>query len=49
LIERLKKESGKDIIVEGGPSLAHDFIQRRPVDDYKMLVMPVIYGKGSHY
>jgi dihydrofolate reductase len=49
LVDRLKKEPGKDIIVEGGPSLAHDFIQRRLADDYKMLVMPVIYGKGPHY
>ena len=49
MVERLKKEPGKDIIVEGGPSLAHDLIQRRLADDYKMLVMPVIYGKDPHY
>jgi dihydrofolate reductase len=49
LVDRLKKEPGKDIIMEGEPSLAHDFIQRRLADGYKILVMPVIYGKGPHY
>ncbi len=48
-VEKLKKEPGKDIIAEGGPSLAHDFITRGLVDEYRIFVMPVIYGKGPHY
>lgn len=49
IINRIKKEPGKNIIVEGGPSLVHECIQRGLADDYRMLVMPVIMGKGHNY
>ena len=49
IVARLKAEPGKDIIVDGGPSLAHEFMQRNLADDYRMLVMPVILGHGNHY
>lgn len=49
IMERLRAESGKDIIVDAGPSLVHEFIQKGLADDYRMLVFPVILGKGHHY
>lgn len=49
LVRKLKGEPGKDIIVEGGPSLAHDFIRLGLADEYRILVMPVIIGQGPHY
>ena len=48
-VARLKAEPGKDIIVDGGPSLVHDFIARGLADDYRIAVWPVILGKGNHY
>ena len=49
LVEKIRKEPGKDIIVEGGPAIAHDFIKSGLADEYRILVMPVIYGMGPHY
>lgn len=49
IVRTLKTEPGKDIIVDGGPALVHDFIQQGLVDDYRMAIWPVILGKGNHY
>ena len=49
IVARLKAEPGKDIIVDGGPSLVHDFISRGLADDYRMAIWPVILGRGNHY
>lgn len=49
IVSVLRAEPGKDIIVDGGPSLVHEFIQRGLVDDYRMGVWPVILGQGNHY
>ncbi len=49
LVGKLRAEPGRDIIVDGGPSLVQEFIQRGLADDYRMAVWPVIYGRGKHY
>ena len=49
IVSTLKAEPGKDIIVDGGPALVHDFIKQGLVDDYRMGIWPVILGKGNHY
>ena len=50
IVARLKREPGKDMIVDAGPSVVQEFIQRRLADDYRILVMPVIFGRGkNHY
>ena len=49
IISMLKAEKGKDIIVDAGPSLVHEFIEKGLADDYRMLIFPVIYGRGNHY
>jgi len=49
IVAGLREEPGKDIIVDGGPSLVHEFIQRGLVDDYRLAVWPVILGRGNHY
>ncbi len=49
IVAGLRAEPGKDIIVDGGPSLVHDFIQQGLVDDYRIAVWPVILGRGNHY
>jgi len=49
IVARLKREQGKDIIVDAGPLLVQEFIQRGLADDYRMMVWPVILGRGKHY
>ncbi len=49
IISQLKSEPGKDIIVDGGPSVVQECMQRGLADDYLLLVFPVIYGRGKHY
>src|SRR2546428_4319396 len=49
IVARLKQEPGKDIIVDAGPSLVQEFIQRGLADDYRIMVWPVILGRGKHY
>lgn len=49
IVSNLKEEEGKDIIVDAGPSLVHEFIQKGLADDYRMLIFPVLLGKGHHY
>ena len=50
IVARLRREKGKDIILDPGPSLVQEFIQRGLADDYWILVMPVIFGRGkNHY
>jgi dihydrofolate reductase len=49
IVARLKREPGKDIIVDGGPSLVQEFIQRGLADDYQIAVWPVILGRGKQY
>lgn len=49
IITGLKAEPGKGIIIDGGPSVTRDAIQRGLADDYRMVVSPVILGKGHHY
>jgi len=42
---RLKKEDGKDLAV-GGISLIQSFLNRGLIDEYWLLVQPLIWGKG---
>ena len=49
IVARLKREPGKDIIVDAGPALVREFIQRGLADEYWMMVWPVILGRGNHY
>jgi len=49
IVARLKREQGKDIIVDAGRSLVQEFIQGGLADDYRIMVWPVILGRGKHY
>jgi dihydrofolate reductase len=49
IIEKLRKENGKDIIIEGGPALVHEVIKKGLGDYYRIFVMPVVHGSGPHY
>lgn len=49
IFSQLKREPGRDIIVDGGPTVVQECIQRGLADDYMILVLPVILGRGKHY
>ena len=38
VISQLKSEPGKDIIIDGGPSLVQDCIQGGLADDYRVFL-----------
>ena len=46
LIERLRKESGKDIWLMGGGELARDFLKADLVDEIYLGIVPVLIGEG---
>lgn len=45
-INRLKEQDGKFILAHGGASFAQSLIRTGLVDEYRLLIHPVILGKG---
>jgi dihydrofolate reductase len=45
-IKKIKEGTGKEMIMFGSPSLAHTLMQENLIDDYWLLINPVILGKG---
>jgi dihydrofolate reductase len=48
VLEELRREFGGDIDV-GGPNLAGQFLRRRLVDEYRLVVHPVVLGAGTPF
>ena len=49
IVAKVKRERGGNIIIEGGPRLIAEVIRRNLADDYWILVMPVVFGRGPRY
>ncbi len=49
IVAKLKSEPGKNILVDGGPALVKSFIEKGLADELRMVVFPVIYGRGPGY
>lgn len=45
-ILRLKHEPGKDILAHGGASFAQSLVASRLIDEYRLIVHPVVLGRG---
>jgi dihydrofolate reductase len=45
-IARLKSEPGKDLLAHGGAGFARSLSSSRLVDEYRLLVHPVVLGRG---
>jgi dihydrofolate reductase len=45
-VMRLKQQPGKDMVIFGGARIAQEFVRLNLVDEYGLLVNPVILGKG---
>lgn len=46
-ILRLKQEPGKDIVLLGGSTILSAFMKEYLVDEYRIILNPVILGKGN--
>jgi dihydrofolate reductase len=47
-IKKLKQEIRRDIMIDGGSDLVNLLIQHDLVDEYRLLVHPIVLGKGKH-
>jgi len=46
-IKRLKSQPGRDLLLGGGASITQTFLQNGLVDEFRLLVHPVLLGKGK--
>jgi dihydrofolate reductase len=45
-VRRMKKESGKDMVILGSGSIVSQFASEGLIDEYQVLVNPVVLGQG---
>jgi dihydrofolate reductase len=46
-IKKLKNQPGKDLVVFGGAELASSLMELNLIDDYRLIVNPVVLGGGK--
>jgi dihydrofolate reductase len=46
-IATLKQQAGKNLLVFGGASLAQTCVKENLIDEYRLLINPVVLGQGS--
>ena len=46
-VSKLKQQPGQDIMVAGSNRLVHSLMQHDLVDEYRLLVYPVVLGSGK--
>jgi dihydrofolate reductase len=47
-ISKLKQLTGKDILVFGSSELIHTLMEHNLIDEYRLMVFPVVVGSGKH-
>jgi dihydrofolate reductase len=45
-VARLKRESGKDLVILGSASLASSLLKANLIDEYRVILEPVVLGSG---
>ena len=48
-ISKLKQQPGQDILISGGAGLVHSLMQADLIDEYRLLVYPVVLGSGKRF
>ena len=46
LVEKLKKEEGKNIFVDGGAEIVNELIKQNLIDEFIISVIPTLIGEG---
>ena len=46
-ISRLKQQSGQDLLVSGSGELVHSLTQHHLIDEYRLMIFPVVVGSGK--
>jgi dihydrofolate reductase len=46
-VARLKQRPGGDLLVAGSAQLVHTLIQHRLVDEYRLMIFPIVLGGGK--
>ena len=46
-VSRLKGQDGKDILVFGSGDLVNTLLEHDLIDEYRLMVFPVVVGKGK--
>ncbi|MGE5172678.1 MAG: dihydrofolate reductase family protein [Betaproteobacteria bacterium] len=46
-IEKMKQGSGKDMVILGSGSIMDEFAKRGLIDEYRIMVNPIILGEGT--
>jgi dihydrofolate reductase len=47
-VAELKSEAGGDILVEGSCQLVHTLVEQNLVDEYRLMVFPIVLGGSQH-
>jgi dihydrofolate reductase len=45
-VAKLKQQAGQDLVMYGGRGLTHSLLEHDLIDEYRILVHPVLLGKG---
>jgi len=48
-VEELKKESAKNLVVFGGANIVHHLIDLNLIDEFQMIINPIILGGGTPF
>jgi len=48
-ITRLKEQPSREIQIEGSATLVQSLMEADPIDEYRLLVHPIIAGKGKRF
>jgi dihydrofolate reductase len=46
-VSKLKQQPGKDIVIHGSPGLVRSLMPHELIDEYRLLVYPIILGHGK--
>lgn len=46
-ITKMKQQEGKDMVIFGGAGIAQSFMRHELIDEYRIMVNPIILGKGK--
>ncbi len=47
-VSKLKQQSGGDILIAGSADLVNTLMQQGLIDEYRLMVHPVVVGNGKH-